>query len=614
MLLTSRSFATGGYPEFWMAVLMVLITVALQFSSTVLLSDLHNFVIVGDYNRTQVPGLVHYDKEDFNLALISSEYFLRRPVFVTFGEVQSGTDSSPKDNGLSDTGLIQRGFLPFSDSQNRTSVRRYDGNAMVMSSRAACMRPVLHEGHVYTYDSGNYENNGVLEGQLEYASSFEQAGVDALSPCGPGECEGEPFTCGIPSSAFGDWESGACLLSRFETSPRGLSLKPHWNPSDGAAWSANSSAYFVFTTNMRAKDWAKTLEPVKISKGDPYEEWQSYEIMPGRFLNLTLCFMGVGLERMSVKMNSSAGTHEPSMSRSVISKKYDTADVRNLFGIDSPSRHAVDRGTLSMTIVGKPDDGPASGRAYQTITVGDASNITIANFSSAIMELVLYAVVLEAVVDNGTLSFCSACSLASAMELDTNLSLVLNDIITKSGRAANALTTFLTIAASAVYYDYIGALVDFQEAGTISTTVVLVPGQCAEYSCQGFIGVATLLGAHLVYVTVITVLYIRQIRFSRYGNIWYTTSQLVSGELQEVREQTNKLSDKAMRNFFEKENKNDFLTLGHLDESGQIGFLKTSVPTISRAAPDLASPSLLGRLTMLKDKMRGRGWKNKEER
>ncbi|KAI3324052.1 hypothetical protein HD806DRAFT_543490 [Xylariaceae sp. AK1471] len=617
MLLTSKSLTIGYYPEFWLAVLMVLTTIALQFSSTVLLSDLHSRMIVGDYNHTQVPGLITYNKEDFGIRLVSFEYLLKHPIFSTFGEVPSSIDISPDGHGVSDTGLLQRGFLPFSESQNRTSARRYDGNAMVMSSRGTCMKPIIQGRYAYVRGgqggSGNSEGNGVLEGQLQYTSSFQQAQVDAVSLCNAVNCK-EPFECSLPSSAYGDTQSGACQLNNFGRGPQYLSLKPHWNPSDGEApWSANSSAYLVFATNMRDTDWSQTVEPASLSEGQPYQEWQSYEILPGRFLNLTLCFVGVGLDRKSVKMNSSVDRHEPLMSRSIISKKYDTADVRKLFGVDGIRRSAAERGTLDMMIIGESEDGPASSRAYETITVRDVSNITIARFTTAVLELVFNAQSVQVIGDNGTLPFCSACSIAAEVLLDTNLSMVLNDIITQSGRAANALLTYFTIIASAVYYDYLGALVDFQEAGTILTTVVQVPGQCTEYTCQGFISVATLLGAHLLYVTVITILYTRQIRFSRYGNIWHATSQLVSAESKEVWEQSNNVSDKAITKAWDKESKNYFLSLSRLDVSGQIGFLKTSVPTASQPELDLASPSRLARLARLKDKLRWKGWKNKEE-
>lgn len=595
VLLSSRSRAIVCYPEFWLTVSMVLTVLALQFSSTVLLSDLHSSVIIGDSNRTQVPSLVSYNETDFNLVVTGYEDLLKQPVFSPFGEVQSTADVSPNNDGLSDTGLLQRGFLPFSGNDNRTSAKQYKGNAMIMNLRAACMRPVIDAQYRYANDSGNYKGNALLTGQVKYTSSLQQAQVSSELPCGRGECEEIPFSCEVPSSAFGQWQAASCLIDKFGMQPAGLSLQPYWTPSNGL-WSANSSAHLVSATNLRDSDWSTFLDFQSLTAGKPYQEWQSYELLPGRSLNLSLCFTGVELERKFVMMNTSGNLHEPVIRGSPISLTYDTTDVRNLFGTGHlrKSLSAPERGTLDMTIIGDPDDGLASSQAYETVTVGDAEDITIARFTAAIMELILYS---QAVLlgKNTTLSFCAFCSIGSdtTSNLNPQLSMVLSDIITESGRAADALLTYLTIIASQVYYDYLDALTVFQEADIVMTTTVLVPGRCSEQGCRGFISVTTLLGVHLLYVGIITVLYIRRIRYSRYANIWHAASQLVSGELEEALEQGNNTSDEVTAKAIRTERKDDLLHLGPIEDTGRIGFSKgravdTDVEAATNRGPRLA--------------------------
>ncbi|KAI0430434.1 hypothetical protein F5Y09DRAFT_356050 [Xylaria sp. FL1042] len=599
MLLSSRSLSIIHYPEFWLAALMVLVTLALQFSSTVLLSDLKPFAIVSDYNHTQVPSLITYDKSTFDIQLNGGQYLLTDPVFSTFGEVHSVSDPSPNDHGLSDTGLLQRGFLPFKDSQNRTSTRRYDGNAIVMSSRAACMRPSILGQYGYSDDSGNFVGNGFLEGEIQYTSSFHDAQVTSIPPCETGECDSEPFSCAIPSSTYGDWEAGACSLSRFGLSPRGLTLQPKWNSSN-TAWSANSTAYLVQTTNMRDTDWAQAPGIISLPTGLPYHEWQSYELLPGRFLNVTLCFAGMALERKAITMDSSGNLREPVINGSKLSKEYNTADVQKLFGVDGVRRSVAERGILDMMIVGEPNDGPATSPAYETISVGDATNITISKFTSAVLELVLYAQSVEVVGRNETLPFCSFCSIASEALLDPRMGMILNDITTQSGRAANTLLTYLSIVASAVYYDYLEALVDLQDASTISTIGVMVPGPCSVHGCQGFISVIVLLIVHLLYVTVITFLYIKQSRHSRYANIWHAISQLVSGELKETWDESTNTSDAAVTKSIRRDGKDYFLKLGQLDAQYRIGFLNDDTMTKLEQGAEVTKSKRLARLLWLK--------------
>lgn len=603
VLLSSKSRTIVCHPEFWLATLMVVTTLALQFSSTVLLSDLHSSVIISDHNQTQIPSLISYNKTDFAVQLTGFEYLLKPPTFSTFGEVQSTSDVSPNSDGLSDTGLLQRGFLPFSGSDNRTSVRKYNGNTIIMNSRAACMRPVIDAGYRYTNDSGNFEGSALLEGQLQYTSSLQQAQVDSESLCGSGECEELPFSCDVPSSAYGQWEAATCQLNRFGMQPHSLTLQPYWTPADGL-WSANSSTQLVLSTNLRDEDWSNFLDTQSLTAGKFYQEWQSYELLPGRFLNLTLCFMGVELERKFVEMNTSSDLHEPVIVGSPTSRTYSTTDVQNLFGVDGLHKSAAERGTLDMIITGDPEDGPASSRAYETITVGDAENITIAKFTPAIMELVLYAQAITVVGANTTLPFCSFCSIVAEMMLNPKLSVVLNDIIVQSGRAADALLTYLTIIASQVYYDYLEALTEFQEVDIIMTTIVLVPGRCSSNGCRGFISVTTLLVVHLLYVAIITSLYIRQVRYSRYANIWYTASQLVSGELKEALEQGNNTSDKVIIKAIRNERKDDPLHLGPIDANGQIGFSK------GHADISVEARSSKPRLARLKEKLQ---WKVRKD-
>ncbi|KAI0453865.1 hypothetical protein F5B21DRAFT_478136 [Xylaria acuta] len=353
---------------------------------------------------------------------------------------------------------------------------------------------------------------------------------------------------------------------------------------------------------MRDEDWSQASQPQSLPEGKPYHEWQSYELLPGRFLNMTLCFMGTALERKFVKMNSSGDLREPLITGTQISKEYNTGDVQKLYGVDGVRRSVAERGLLDMMIVGEPQDGPDSSHAYEIISVGDAENITIARFTPALMELVLYAEAIQGIGTNMTLSFCSFCSIVS-VQLDANLAKLLNGIITQSGWAADALVTYLTVIASAVYYDYLGALVRFQNAGTVLTADVMVPGQCSKHGCRGFIAVVTLLVVHLLYVAAITALYTRKARYSRYANIWHTTSQLVTGDLREIWEKSSNVLDKAVTTKFRGGGRDDFLKLGQLDFDDQIGFLKQT-PIKPKVASDLANSNRPDQMAWWKDKLR----------
>lgn len=156
--------------EAWLIFSVALATLALQFSSTILLSDMHSFVMIGDLNTTTVNSLFAYPQGQ-NMALFQAGIITGAPVYPLFGEVPTPHNSNPDDRGFSDTGLTQRGLLPMPDSNTRTSIREYDGMGMTMSSRVACMRPVITDALLYR----DYVNFGQLQGVLDYGQSLEEA-------------------------------------------------------------------------------------------------------------------------------------------------------------------------------------------------------------------------------------------------------------------------------------------------------------------------------------------------------------------------------------------------------------------------------------------------------
>lgn len=48
-------------------------------------------------------------------------------------------------NGVDDTGIVLRAFLPYSKAESREMVRNYTGDALVLDSRVSCQRPILQD-------------------------------------------------------------------------------------------------------------------------------------------------------------------------------------------------------------------------------------------------------------------------------------------------------------------------------------------------------------------------------------------------------------------------------------------------------------------------------------
>jgi hypothetical protein len=162
--LTMFCIATG----YGGAVLLLFATTTLlQFSSTILLSDLdlgqlpslaanrsasYDFVYTAhgiplpDANKSDpAQGYYHYTgRVTYPIQLRGPTWSRNPPAFPAFAEY-SRPISSPQ--GVDDTGVLLRAFLPFADAQSRESIRNYSGIAQVLDSRVCY--PVQVQVQVY---------------------------------------------------------------------------------------------------------------------------------------------------------------------------------------------------------------------------------------------------------------------------------------------------------------------------------------------------------------------------------------------------------------------------------------------------------------------------------
>ncbi|EMR63973.1 hypothetical protein UCREL1_9070 [Eutypa lata UCREL1] len=458
MMLSSKTGAMLRHIEFWLAILMTVITLGLQFSSTILLFDVRNFRIVGDVSKTQVPSLLSYREDDFVFGLLGGAFASSIPTYAVFAEAPSNSDATP------------------------------------------------------------YSHVGGVGGQL--------------------------------------WETD---------------LNPKWDSAD-KAWSMNSSIHLIITTNMRRNDSANLPTEGSMGLGDPYQEWQSYELVPDRRINITMCFSAANLARKSVHVVTQDVLSEPTVNWSLTSIQYDTSGIQRLMGIDSP--HAQEeRGVLTMDILGEPDDGPPDSIAHSMIILdpeGLNEYHSIGNLTDRLLELLVFTSLTQNMVVNASTVLCYSCD-ANGYLVHPIFAMLFSSVIAETNRAANALQSYMTTIGWSLYDSYLNSLGVRQRAEMATTKMVQTPGSCSHNGCGGFIAVITLVGIHLVYVVVIVVLYVTQIRYSRYDNVWHTVSQIVGNELMDILGLTNNMGDRAAKPCFE--GGGDYhVKLGKVPGTNTIGF------------------------------------------
>ncbi|GAP85616.1 hypothetical protein SAMD00023353_1301210 [Rosellinia necatrix] len=572
LLLSQRPRAVFLQAETWLTLIVIVVTIALQFSSTLLLSDINDFVIVGNQNHTQFGDLFPYDQGDFFLVLSGLEFITGPPVYATIGEVQTSFDATPDVRGVSDTGLIQRSLLPIPESQDRVSVRNAKGTTIVLSSQSSCIRPrisaIYGSNRIGVAESAEGAIGHII-GTVDYEASFTDAGVTPGSLCGVRGCGTVGFNCYIPSR-IGDsgWQSSRCAIDGVVGENGPSSYDPVWDPADGP-WSKNATVSLIITTDMSSQNWTRVPEETVLPPGSSYQEWKSYDTVSGQF-NITLCSSGFHLDRFHTSMAAPGHLREPQAQWIKTSYAHNTTDIQSLMGAQQPQGSHADRKILDLEVLGTPEPSSSSQLLYHPYLGNVTSNMLIL----ASMEILMYFQLYPEFEPNQTLALCYYCNIR-AFPTNPEISLLFSDIIADTGRAANSLLSLTTTMFTSVYYGYLGTLQIPSNATTVATTVTQTPGPCSANGCSGYITVSTLILLHVVCVGAIAALYVAQTQYSRYGNIWHTVAQLRGDELIDVLGEVDNASDKAIERGWEMHDKNQSLKVDRQGPAGHITVVTT---------------------------------------
>ena len=582
MLLSSAlSRSTGSAKilrilEFWMILLVALTSLGLQFSSTILISDLRRAPVVGAVNTTSVGNLLFYDNEDSVTFVEDATWADRSPVYAVYGEApQPDNATAAVDaHGRSDTGVIQRGFLPFVGSENRTSVRSFEGNAMVLSSRVMCIKPNIANMRVSDTAFGG------LLGTLYYRSSLRAAALDD-SACDSDNCRDRAFACFFPTQGtldgapddFNRWQASICLLTGEYITDHSLSAVSRWEPGDDL-WARNSTAWLVISTNMDAGDDYSELDNQRRlqfnTEDDATTEWVSYTAASGRSLNITLCFSGYYLERRSVKMATLGILREPKIDWSFVDINYTTTEAQRYITPEVGGRDNVARGLLDLEILGDVDDGGPNSPASNMTDFGDEGalrNATLGELTVWLMSSALYDAI--NVGSNKTFRACYNC-IFQGLSAHPEVGMLFSDLVSTTKHAAVALQGFMSILSTTIFETYMSSLSRLEDVKLAQSVEVLFPGQCngSRGACAGFISVVVLLGVNIVCTAAIVVLYARRARYSRYGDVWHTVSQLFAQELRDFIDSSNVESDERV--IADKKENDGFITLGLVEDGTRV--------------------------------------------
>ncbi|KAI0172681.1 hypothetical protein GGR52DRAFT_417456 [Hypoxylon sp. FL1284] len=559
-LFWSKPVAGMFHVETLALVLLTLASLAIQFASTILLSDVTTATLV--QLPQQIPSYLGVTTGATDVAQRTDGNALTTAFgpYATFGERETTNAALPDSHGVSDTGLKERAFLPF-DRSNRTILRSFEGPTVAITTRVSCIAPTIEAPTFSLFRTGAIGYSG-MTGNISYGDTFQRAGLESASPCvvnstqvGQTVCYATGFSCSIGvgndmtnAETYNDWPASLCRLPVpvVEIQERTMG---GWHPNQDM-WTADSDwPFLTFATNARDEFLTALAEngtdSLSLKEPTTYGEWSSYEMAEGIFMNVTLCTAGVYPALADVRMTASADPREPDAVTSINSTGASTAEkAQDFLGETIEHRSPRERGLLSideMRYVESNWSAPPFPGAVNAMTRGDMSEAAFEAFLTDNMLLLWEGPALAALnwglSQNLSLDTCSPCSgYTSALADDSGV--LFTRVVDSTGRAAPAVDALLFHIASVWYYRVLPL---FDRPTTVQA--VFSGSFSAPTAWAGLVAVLAVLAVHLLCVWAVAGLYVARVRYTRQGNVWHAVAQLLSPETRPMLDASNEMDD-----------------------------------------------------------------------
>ncbi|CZR57699.1 uncharacterized protein PAC_07588 [Phialocephala subalpina] len=507
-----------------LTVLLLLISLLSQFSSTVLLSDIKSGLVP----KFQVVGGISTNLQDgensttFTLSDITAWH--RRPAaYASFAEFRPSQYTS--GSGFTETGVSLRAFLPIVDQPTRVLTKDYAGSATVIDTRVACFLPNM------TFASTNQFNiqldaisllatvgipSSVVQ---EYNNIFgnDSRLVDYSSDFGPLGC---PFTqttirclvlsvnvltlCQMPKGA-----TGSFLIGQFQSNVNGS----HY--AKGFDEYANLN---LIATNFSIPDLDSFV---------PATNWKLHHTTSeGEFLHV---FFG----------NNS--TPKSSMPRVSLSLCYNA-----LMAVDVPARATTDSTCQELS--------PQMGDGFYNFTdfpedvpSGSQAGIHNSDYIQSVTQGTEPTLILDLTTNT---------TVTTLTKVYPEYSILAREILSSGGSLVFTMQSLLTIIAGTAYYEQ---LPNFKNKTLVQRTNLVLAqipagkGTVYEPSAagfqRGFVAVLVVTLVHVALMVAIISLFFLKTTISTLDNAWQTIAQIYDAATLEYITKASLASDSEVENW-----------------------------------------------------------------
>lgn len=574
--------------------LVILETVILAFGQVitiVLTSDIGLYPVPGHPQSSQTPFGFTYimpnnsiGREELTLTRGSS-WSRKAPYFPTFAEY---TEPPFVQDGVSDTGLTLRAFLPYSSAQTRGNMYSYEGNTTVLDARVTCQVPSLkNEGAQYTGDGVLNFNGDVrasrptprLANLMINDLSFGEIAEDGLAfAClafsgdnHSGNDQWRTTLCQLGDGGDAEKEWGGGLISEFS---------PNLTISDPKNQLAYGTAYLILNvTRGSAAEWAAAAQAVNDnptvnatispSQYSSRQEWLDLIWANGDLvLSVSLCYTAFDTADIPIAMSSKANRTEPDPYYDFGTLTYNYGAVREQLGQYDSQISLEERGLLQLN----KQSWIANGSELPPVEpyIRDFANFqgptgtgNRANWS---------ALLWESQPPNGAQTDDEQYGEDAPYHIIPDITHVwlFQQIVQSGGSAAFALQSLITVLSSITYYDQLGL---FDKEAMVSQASFVTSNTPRHF--RGFLAVVLMLAVHLILVVIIVLMFLRGTRYSMLGNDWQGLAQGVTPETEAYLAVASRKSDNEIEQKISGEGlKNLRVGIGEVEGTAQVGIVR----------------------------------------
>jgi hypothetical protein len=469
--------------------------------------------------------------------------WLRKPQeYPTFAEHR---EDAFVEDGVDDTGMTLRAFLPFQASSKRENINDYVGKTTVLDNRVTCQRPSVDHA-VVQYVNQLITLNGTIAStrntpRMDNATAriTSNAGIAGYSYNVP-----VPFACVVPTTGAlknlnevtGKYRIAICQLGEGDgtSAASGGLVSEFLDPANLTAINQNTylppsqqrgTAYILLNVTLGdSSHWQAVTErgahPPAISA---HGAWQDLVYSDADLvLSVSLCYAAFNTAEIPVRISSIANRTEPLPSYDSSKQLYHFDDIREQLG-QNRSRSSLERGVLDLSPVrsswlAHSDELPtlepwirsfANMNGPSDPNSGNNPNLTAILWQAGICQTTSAQTYKY---PNPTNWICP----------DPMHVFLFQEILQSGGSAAFALQALITSLSNIAYYDQ---LAQFDKSETVAQTYFLTSNAAVRHN--GFAAVAAVMAFHVLMVIICLWIFLAGTRWSILGNTWCAVAQLV---------------------------------------------------------------------------------------